>query len=111
MIQIVHRPAHTVALVVLLCTLVFTAPIRAQDGTPDSPPQRTVFVILMENHEWSQIKGSASAPYINNTLLPMGAHAEQYYNPPNLHPSEPNYIWLEAGTNFGILNDNDPTSN
>jgi len=25
-----------------------------------------------------------------------------------IHPSEPNYIWAEAGTNFGILNDNDP---
>ena len=25
---------------------------------------------------------------------------------PDLHPSEPNYLWLEAGTNFGILNDN-----
>src|SRR5207244_1489112 len=25
-----------------------------------------------------------------------------------IHPSEPNYIWAEAGTNFGVLNDNDP---
>jgi phospholipase C len=41
----------------------------------------------------------------------MGAHAEQYYNPPNNHPSEPNYLWLEAGTNFGIADDNDPAVN
>jgi hypothetical protein len=27
---------------------------------------------------------------------------------PHIHPSEPNYIWAEAGTNFGVLNDNDP---
>ena len=27
---------------------------------------------------------------------------------PSIHPSEPNYIWAEAGTNFGVLNDNDP---
>src|SRR5437867_12019603 len=72
---------------------------------------QTVFIILMENHNWSQIKGSASAPYINNTLLPLGAHAEQYYNPPGMHPSEPNYLWLEAGTNFGILNDSSPATN
>src|SRR5438876_5531279 len=74
-------------------------------------PIQTVFLILMENHNWSSIKGSPSAPYINDTLLPIASHAEQYYNPPNLHPSEPNYLWLEAGTNFGILNDDDPSSN
>ena len=70
-----------------------------------------VFVILMENHNWSTIKNSSSAPYINNTLLPLASYCEQYYNPPNLHPSEPNYLWLEAGTNFGILNDNPPANN
>jgi alpha-D-xyloside xylohydrolase len=67
-----------------------------------------VFVILMENHNWSQIKGSADAPYINNTLLPTASYCDQYYNPPGLHPSEPNYLWLEAGTNFGITNDDPP---
>ena len=29
-------------------------------------------------------------------------------NNPHIHPSEPNYLWAEAGTNFGILNDDDP---
>ena len=41
----------------------------------------------------------------------MAAHAEQYFNPRSLHPSEPNYLWLEAGTNFGITNDSDPKRN
>jgi len=71
----------------------------------------TVFLILMENHDWSDIKGSSSAPYINQTLLPAAAHAEQYYNPPAIHPSLPNYLWLEAGQNFGILDDNAPSAN
>lgn len=75
------------------------------------PPVQTVFVILLENHNWSDFKGSTSAPFINGTLLPMASHCEQYYNPPGLHPSEPNYLWLVAGTNFGILNDNDPSAN
>src|SRR5437016_3106292 len=70
-----------------------------------------VFVVLMENQDWSNIRGNASAPYINDTLLPMASHAEQYYNPPGNHPSEPNYLWLEAGTNFGIRDDNSPGSN
>lgn len=71
---------------------------------------KTVFIILMENHNWSQILGSKYAPYINRTLLPMASHAEQYFNPPGIHPSLPNYLWLEAGTNFGILDDNPPSS-
>src|SRR6266481_364169 len=68
---------------------------------------RTVFLIVMENTDWSSIKGSSSAPYINS-LLSVAAHAEQYYNPPNNHPSLPNYLWLEAGTNFGISSDPNP---
>src|SRR5213596_2897612 len=71
----------------------------------------TVFLIVMENTDWSSIKGSSSAPYINRTLLPIASHAEQYYNPPNDHPSLPNYLWLEAGTNFNILDDNLPSQN
>ena len=72
---------------------------------------QTVFIILMENHNWSSIKNSPSAPYMNTVLLPMASYADQYYNPPALHPSEPNYLWLEAGTNFGILDDNPPAQN
>lgn len=72
---------------------------------------QTVFVIMMENQNWAQIKGSPSAPYVNQTLLPMAAHAQNYYNPPGLHPSEPNYLWLEAGTNFGVTDDSDPQFN
>src|SRR5947208_1483284 len=72
-------------------------------------PLKTVFLIMMENHNWSDITSSSSAPYINNTLLAIGAHATQYFNPPGIHPSLPNYLWLEAGTNFGISSD-DSTS-
>jgi len=50
-------------------------------STTPAPTGKTVFLIMMENHNWSDIKGSSSAPYINNTLLPMASHAEQDYNP------------------------------
>ncbi|HEX2912581.1 MAG TPA: alkaline phosphatase family protein [Chloroflexia bacterium] len=83
---------------------------QSSPATPATKIQ-TVFLIVMENHNWSSIKGNPSAPYINQTLLPMASHAEQYYNPPKIHPSEPNYLWLEAGTNFGVLNDADPAAN
>src|SRR5213594_1833645 len=70
-----------------------------------------VFLIIMENHDWSTILGSPNCPYINSTLLPQASYCNQYYNPPGLHPSEPNYIWLEGGTNFGITDDSDPLAN
>lgn len=72
---------------------------------------RTVFLIVMENHPWSAVKGSTNCPYINNTLLPMASHCEQYHSPPNLHPTLPNYLWLVSGTNFGIWDDNPPSIN
>ena len=75
--------------------------------TGSSHAIKTVFVIVMENHNWSQIKGSASAPYINRLLTRTDAsYATQYFNPPSLHPSEPNYIWLEAGGTTGLPNAN-----
>ena len=81
-------------------------------ATAGSQPHiKTVFIILMENKNWLQIVGSSSAPYINNTLLPTASHAELYFNPPLVHPSLPNYLWLEAGTNFGIFDDNPPSAN
>ena len=29
-------------------------------------------------------------------------------DPPGIHPSEPNYIWQNAGSNFGVNTDADP---
>jgi hypothetical protein len=77
---------------------------------------KTVFLILMENHNWTMpdgltpaIKGNSSAPYINNTLLshPQASWCTNYFDNPNKdHPSEPNYIWLEAGTDTFSDNQN-----
>jgi hypothetical protein len=38
------------------------------------------------------------------------AYATAYRNVTNLHPSEPNHIWAEAGSNFGVFDDNEPYS-
>src|SRR3954453_10167440 len=93
---------------------------KAQEGetvTPDAATTlhhiKTVFLIVMENHNWTgdgglNIKGNAEAPYINYTLLPMASYAQNYNNPFGNHPSLPNYLWLEAGTSFGIHDDGSP---
>src|SRR5712672_3729014 len=104
---------------------------------------KTVFVIAMENHNWTQpaqvpgkiqqIFQNPNAPFINSlvngtafavvngSVVHISEHvsyATAYHNVlatpsgnnPHIHPSEPNYLWAEAGTNFGVFNDNDPFS-
>jgi hypothetical protein len=71
-----------------------------------------VFLIVLENHNWigtGGISGSYEAPYINKTLVPMAAVANNYFNPYGNHPSVPNYLWMEAGQNFGIYADGSPS--
>jgi hypothetical protein len=77
------------------------------DAAPGGNAIQYVFVVLEENHEWSTVKNVA---YLKH-LVQIGAHSEQYFNPKDLHPSEPNYMWLEAGDNFGLgADDDDPSS-
>src|SRR5437867_2541503 len=85
----------------------FTCPSTTSTTTTTRPgtcsgacPIHTVFLILMENHDWSSIKGSPSAPYINDTLLPIASHAEQYYNPRCVQHVRP---YSELGTD--LIND------
>jgi phospholipase C len=92
----------------LWIAFVFSA-LRVQAGSLDAV--KTVFLIVFENHNWDTIKDKTKCPYINLTVLPQAAHAERYYTPTNNHPSEPNYLWLVAGTNFGIHNDSPPSVN
>ena len=95
-----------------LVALVFLVSLGFQSATPAALDANShVFVIVMENNNWSDIKSNPDAPYINTVLLPMASYCDQYYNPPGVHPSEPNYLWLEAGTDFGITNDDPPSVN
>jgi phosphatidylinositol-3-phosphatase len=55
------------------------------------------------------------APFINSLVNGTSgisgevAYATHYINSGvGIHPSEPNYMWAEAGTNFGVNNDDNP---
>jgi phosphatidylinositol-3-phosphatase len=115
-INIMNRAAVNTSATPTHVLVTVTAPTNGTASTALHTPavvtsKKTVFLILMENHNWSDIKNNSSAPYINNTLLHMASYTEHYFNPPGNHPSEPNYLWLEAGTNFGIFNDANPVAN
>jgi hypothetical protein len=126
------------------CGAVGTVALFAGLGSTSANAQqiKNVFVIAMENHNWTQpanqftggiqqIFQNPNAPFINSLvdgsayavvngeLVHISEHvsyATNYRsvlatpngNNPHIHPSEPNYLWAEAGTNFGVLNDNDP---
>src|SRR5690349_3307912 len=92
----------------IILTLLALAFLSNRGECATLPPIQTVFIILFENKQWSEIKGSTNAPYINNVLLPMSSYCEAYYNVPGLHPSLLNYLWLEAGVNFGYYDEPDP---
>lgn len=96
---------------------------HAGDPHPSSPIGN-IFVIAMENHNFTQpnptsspqqILGNPAAPFINSLVTPgnpnaaQAAYASAYYNAgARVHPSEPNYVWAEAGTDFGVHTDADP---
>jgi hypothetical protein len=70
----------------------------------DAPDQekviRTIFVIPMENKANSQIYGNTSdAPFINGLMGSSAAHATKFGDALPSLPSEPHYVWMEAGTN------------
>lgn len=104
------------------------APGQIHDKTSNPAVLRqikTVFVIPLENHDWTQINpeghpqqllGNPAAPYLNslttsgNTNAAQVSYATKYYSAcRGSHPSEANYIWSEAGTEFGTHTDNDPS--
>jgi hypothetical protein len=98
-----------------------------EDGTdgPHGVRPRKVFVVAMENHNWTQpnplsspqqIFMNPAAPYINSLVNGTSgisedvAYATHYLNAGHgVHPSEPNYVWAEAGQPLNSLGtDDDP---
>jgi hypothetical protein len=81
---------------------------------PPGGPIKYVFVVAMENESSSSVYGSSDAPYLNG-LINKYAHTTAFADPlPDAIPSEPHYVWMEAGTNAfsdtTFTNDNDPSA-
>jgi len=72
--------------------------------SPFQPPSHVV-VVMEENHSYSEIIGSPSAPYING-LATAGALFTNSYA--ITHPSQPNYLELFSGLNQGVTDDSCP---
>lgn len=64
-----------------------------------------VFVIVMENHGYSQIIGNPNAPFTNYYAQTANL-ATNYFAV--AHPSLSNYLEIVGGSNFGVQSDNYP---
>src|SRR6266581_2768258 len=94
-----------------LSQLVFgaTAVVISQSASVSRVNAATSFdhvvIGIMENHGYSEIIGSSSAPY-ENALAQQNALMTQSYAIG--HPSEPNYLELWSGSNQGVTDDSCP---
>jgi hypothetical protein len=88
----------------LVMTLLGSTMFAAEGSVPKGVPQLNhVFVIMMENHGYSQIVNNPNAPFINKYAKAANA-ATNYFA--IAHPSLTNYLEVVGGSNFGVLSDN-----
>jgi phospholipase C len=84
------------------------APTSAATPAKTVPPRPDhVVVVMEENHAFSEIIGSSSAPYMN-ALAGQGASFTNSHA--ITHPSEPNYLALFSGSTQGLASDACPLS-
>jgi phosphatidylinositol-3-phosphatase len=78
-------------------------------GTASAPPSSYDHVVwvVMENHSYSEVVGSASAPYESQLASRCGSASRMFAE---THPSLPNYIAMTSGSAQGITDDNGPSS-
>lgn len=75
----------------------------AEGGIPGGIPHLDhVFVIMMENHSYSQLLNNPNAPFINQ-LFNDANSATNYFA--IAHPSLTNYLEVVGGSNFGVHTD------
>lgn len=90
----------------LLAAALSTPAFAVEGPSPKGIPQLDhVFVIMMENHGYSQIIGNPNAPFINQYAKSANL-ATNYFAV--AHPSLTNYLETVGGSNFGVQTDNYP---
>ena len=96
----------TVTIVGLLGTALLGTMFAGEGPVPKGVPRLDhVFVIVMENHGYSQIVGNPSAPFANQYAKSANA-ATNYFAIG--HPSSTNYLEIVGASNFGVRADNSP---
>jgi hypothetical protein len=88
----------------LLVAALVGSMFAAEGPVPEGVPHFDhVFLIMMENHGYSQILNNPNAPFINSLA---GNLATNYFA--IAHPGLTNYLEVVGGSNFGVQSDNSP---
>ena len=86
--------------------LVTAAAFAAEGPVPTGIPRLDhVWVIMMENHGYSQVVGNPNDPFVNDYVTLVNS-ATNYFAV--AHPSLTNYLEVTGGSNFGVQSDNNP---
>jgi phospholipase C len=93
-----------VAAAAVLSGAALAAPAAAATAVPKFDH---IVIVMEENHSYSDIVGSSSAPYINS-LAGQGASFTNSFAV--THPSQPNYVALFSGSTQGLTSDNCPNT-
>lgn len=97
-----------IPLTVVLSASLLAAPALANADGHDAarlPRLNHAFVIMMENHGYSQIIGNSNAPFVTSYARTANL-ATNYFAVG--HPSLTNYLEVVGGSNFGVTSDNYP---
>ncbi len=93
-------------LLCLVASMLVGRLFAAEGAVPSGVPHLDhVFVIVMENHGYSQIVGNPNAPFAN-WYLNNANSANNFFAVG--HPSLTNYLEIVGGSNFGVRSDNNP---
>jgi hypothetical protein len=100
----------------LLSLLILLSAFAAPGNLMALPRPDHVVIVIMENHSYGQIIGSAQAPNINALALeganivnaPTDPFAATSGSHGLRHPSQPNYLELFSGSYQGVLQDGHP---
>ena len=103
-----HHPSRILLSAMLLLFIMLVAlwlrPSRAATTKHHWRPAHVV-IVIEENKSFSTIIGNSDAPYLDELakqgLLFTDAHAV-------MHPSQPNYVALFAGSTYGLTDDSCP---
>jgi hypothetical protein len=109
-----------IALSLFLMSGIFAACKHEVQISLDAQPQESeavvsipradhIVVLILENHSYSDIIGSSSAPYINS--LGKDAYSATFTKSFGVtHPSQPNYLDLFSGSDQGVTDDSNPAN-
>jgi len=92
----------------LSALLPLSAAPLAHSSAQTLPVPDHIVCIIFENHGYSVVMNATRAPHImdwaNDTCAAVFTNLTAM-----THPSQPNYLWFYAGSNFGIVDNDIPT--